>query len=110
MSINQLVISALRSLNVPVAFQNYTGTSDPYVTFFCYLETGEFYTDDAQKSTGYFIQIDIWSKGNYSNIVEQVKTAMEQAGFSFLSAYDLYEKDIKIYHKAMRFYYFVEEE
>ena len=105
MSINQLVINALKSVNVPVSFQTYSGTADPYITFFCYLETGELYSDDVQQGTAYYVQVDVWSKGNYSSIVEQVKSAMKQAGFSFLSAYDLYEKDVKIYHKVLRFYY-----
>ncbi|WP_026486810.1 tail completion protein gp17 [Caldanaerobius polysaccharolyticus] len=110
MSINQLIMNALSGLNVPVSFQTYSGTVDPYITFFCYLETGELYYDDIQKGTAYYVQVDVWSKGNYSSIVEQVKSAMQNAGFSFLSAYDLYEDDTKIYHKVLRFYYFKEVE
>lgn len=105
MNINKLVLDALKPLNVPVSFQFYSGTADPYVTFFCYFENGELFADDIQKGTGYYIQVDVWSKGNYSSIVEQIKSAMTQAGFSFVSATDLYESDTKIYHKAMRFYY-----
>ncbi|MFV9511807.1 tail completion protein gp17 [Tepidibacillus sp. LV47] len=109
MSINQLVISALSSLNIPVSFQTYEGTEQTYITFFCYLETGELYSDDIQQGTAYYVQVDVWSKSNYTSLVEQVKSAMNQAGFSFLSAYDLYENDTKIYHKVLRFYYFKEE-
>lgn len=105
MSINQLVINALSGLNVPVNFQTYEGTAQTYITFFCYLENGELYADDIQQGTAYYIQVDVWSKGNYSTIVKQVKSAMKQAGFSFLSAYDLYEEDVKVYHKVLRFYY-----
>jgi hypothetical protein len=105
MSINQLVINALKDIGVPVSFQVYSGTADTYITFFCYLENGELYADDIQQGTAYYVQVDVWSKGNYSSIVEQVKSAMKQAGFSFLSAYDLYEEDVKIYHKVLRFYY-----
>jgi len=105
MNINQLVINALKNINVPVSFQTYSGTADTYITFFCYLETGELYSDDIQQGTGYYVQVDVWSKGNYSSVVEQVKLAMKQAGFSFLSAYDLYEEDVKVYHKVLRFYY-----
>lgn len=105
MSINSKVITALSGLGIPVSFQTYSGTADTYITFFCYLETGELYSDDVQQGTGYYIQVDVWSKGNYSTIVKQVKSAMKQAGFSFLSAYDLYEEDVKVYHKVLRFYY-----
>lgn len=105
MNINKAIIDALKPLNVPVSFQIYNGTADTYITIFCYLENGELYADDIQKGTGYYMQVDVWSKTNYTNIVEQIKSAMTQADFSFLSAYDLYENDTKIYHKAMRFYY-----
>lgn len=105
MNINQLVTNALQNLNIPVSFQTYTGTADTYITFFCYLETGELYSDDIQQGTGYYIQVDVWSKGNYLETVERVKMAMNTAGFSFLGAYDLFEKDTKIYHKVLRFYY-----
>lgn len=105
MNINQAVVNALKPLNIPTSFQIYSGTLDPYITFFCYLENGELFADDMQKGTSYYIQVDLWSKNNYTTTVEQIKSAMTQAGFSFLSAYDLYEQDTKIYHKALRFYY-----
>lgn len=105
MSINSKVITALSGLGIPVSFQTYSGTADTYITFFCYLETGELYSDDIQQGTAYYVQVDVWSKGNYSSLVEQVKSAMKQAGFSFLSAYDLFESDTKTYHKVLRFYY-----
>lgn len=105
MSINSKVITALSGLGIPVSFQTYSGTADTYITFFCYLETGELYSDDVQQGTGYYVQVDVWSKGNYSSLVEQVKSAMRNAGFSLLNAYDLYEEDVKVYHKVLRFYY-----
>ena len=105
MSINQFIINALSGLNVPVSFQTYEGTAQTYITFFCYLENGELYADDVQQGTAYYVQVDVWSKGNYTSLVEQVKSAMQNAGFSFLSAYDLFESDTKTYHKVLRFYY-----
>jgi len=110
MSLNQLVMNALKNIGVPVSFQTYVGTADTCITFFCYLETGELYSDDTQQATGYYVQVDVWSKGNYSAIVEQVKLAMQNAGFSFLSAYDLFESDTATYHKVLRFYYLKEVE
>lgn len=110
MNINKAVIDALKPLNIPTSFQIYSGTSDLYVTFFCYLENGELFADDMQKGTGYYIQVDLWSKNNYTTIAEQIKSAMTNAGFSFLSAYDLFESDSKTYHKVLRFYYFKEVE
>lgn len=103
--INNKVIEALKSLNVPVSFQKYNGKESTYITFFNYLEQGEQYADNEEKSTGYYIQIDIWSKSDYTELIENVKNAMETAGFIRTSAGDLFESDTKIYHKAIRFFY-----
>jgi len=105
MGINTKVMSALSELNIPVSFQVYAGTADTYITFFCYLENGEMFADDVQQGTGYYIQVDLWSKSNYTDMVEQAKAVMRNAGFSLLSAHDLYEADTKVYHKVLRFYY-----
>jgi len=103
--INKLVIEALKSLNVPVSFQRYNGKQSIYITFFNYLEKGEQYADNEEKATGYYIQIDVWSKNDYTELIENVKNAMEAAGFIRTSAADLFESDTKIYHKAIRFFY-----
>lgn len=103
--INSLVLEALESLNVPVSFQKYNGKENTYITFFNYLEQGEQYADNEEKTTGYYIQVDVWSKNDYTILVENLKKAMEAAGFIRTSAADLFESDIKIYHKALRFFY-----
>lgn len=103
--INNKVIEALKSLNVPVSFQKYNGKESTYITFFNYLEQGEQYADNEEKVTGYYIRIDVWSKNDYTELVENVKNAMKAAGFIRTSAADLFESDTKIYHKAMRFFY-----
>lgn len=103
--INKLVIEALKSLNVPVSFQKYNGKESTYITFFNYLEHGEQYADNEEKATGYYIQVDVWSKNDYTELVEKVKNYMKAAGFIRTSAADLFESDIKIYHKALRFLY-----
>lgn len=102
--INSLIIEALKPLKVPVSFQKYNGKESTYITFFNYLEHGEQYADNEEKATGYYIQIDVWSKNDYTELVENVRNAMKAAGFIRTSAADLFESDIKIYHKAMRFF------
>ncbi|MCY6354516.1 hypothetical protein [Clostridium sp. ZS2-4] len=103
--INKLVMRALKPLNIPVSFQKYYGKEHTYITFFSYLEKGEQYADNEEKVTGYYIQVDIWSRRDYTNLYEKVKNIMKAAGFIRTSAVDLYEKDTRIYHKAIRFFY-----
>ncbi|MVX64226.1 hypothetical protein GKZ28_11045 [Clostridium chromiireducens] len=102
--INKLVIQALKPLKIPVSFQRYSGKDSTYITFFNYLEQGEQYADNEEKATGYYVQVDVWSKSDYTEVVEKVENYMKAAGFTRTSAADLFEEDTKIYHKAMRFF------
>lgn len=102
--INKLIIEALKPLKIPVSFQKYSGKESTYITFFNYLEQGEQYADNEEKATGYYIQLDVWSKNDYIELIEKVKDRMRAAGFIRTFAADIFEDDTKIYHKAMRFF------
>jgi hypothetical protein len=104
MSINQELLQALGGLGVPVSFQNYTGSADTYITFFTYLDKPEQHADDAELSTGHYVQVDVWSKTDYTELVNCIHQKMLTAGFTKQNFYDLYEQDLGIYHKAMRFF------
>ncbi|MCQ4922189.1 hypothetical protein NE686_03775 [Tissierella carlieri] len=103
MSINKYVTEALKDIGIPVSFQISKNEKYPYITFFTYLDRGTLHSDDEEKVTGYFIQIDIWSKNDYTDIAKEVHQSMLTANFIKQRYYDLYEKDTKVYHKVMRF-------
>lgn len=103
--INKLLMDALRPLGIPVAFQKYSGKSETYITFYEYLSSGEEFEDDEEAVTAHYLQIDLWSKGDYTELVGQIRNALLLAGFRRLNEIDLYEEDTKIYHKGMKFYY-----
>lgn len=103
MSINEEVLRTLAGAGAPVRFQHYSGEADPYITFFTYLDRPESHADDGVLSTGYYVQVDVWSKTDYTELVQSVYERMLAAGFVKQNFYDLYEEDLKIYHKAMRF-------
>jgi len=102
---NKLIVDTLKPLNVPIAFQKYSGTASTYITFFIYNEQGEAWADDAEIQTGYYVQVDVWSKSDYTTVVNDVITAMQNEGFIRTYASDLYESAANIYHKAIRFNY-----
>jgi len=108
--INKLIIDALAPLNIPVTFQKYTGKAETYITFHEYLAAGDGFEDDEESLTGHYIQVDVWAKGDYTNLVNQVRRILTHAGFKRLNEIDLYEEDTKIYHKGMKFYYLEERE
>lgn len=103
MIINKEIITALKNIDIPVSFQASKSEKYPYITFFTYLDRGALHSDDEEKVTGYFIQIDIWSKNDYTDIAKEVHQSMLTANFIKQRYYDLYEKDTKVYHKVMRF-------
>jgi hypothetical protein len=106
-SINKIIMDALRPLKHPVYPVNYSGDSSTYITFFEYGEGSALDADNEEKRTGYYIQVDVWTKDGslYTGLVDQVKKALIDAGFKRRSAVDLYENETKVYHKALRFYY-----
>ena len=101
---NSEILAALKDIGVPVRFQTYTGKEESYITFFTYLDRPELHSDDRELITGNFIQIDVWSKRDYTDLVDLVHQNMIDAGFIKLNFYDLYETDTKTYHKVMRFF------
>lgn len=102
---NKLILDTLNPLGVPVAFQEYKGAASTYISFFIINEQSALHADDDEVKTGYSLQVDVWSKSDYTTLVDQVKQVMTVAGFRRSSAADLYEKDTGIYHKALRFNY-----
>ena len=108
MRIHERVTTALEQLDVPVSFQTYQGNAKTYVTFFQYMEQPSLHGDDAVALSVHYIQVDIWSRGDYLELDEAVQMKMEKAGFRFLTGYDQYEQDVKMYHKSLR-YAFEEE-
>ncbi|OCW71255.1 hypothetical protein BBP13_12035 [Limosilactobacillus reuteri] len=107
MSMNKLIMSTLKPLNHPVYPLHYPGESDTYITFFQYNESASLNADDEEKITGFYYQVDVWTKNPsvYESLSKQVKDSLEANGFVRRSANDLYEKETPVYHKAMRFYY-----
>ena len=66
-------------------------------------EYGEEYSENEERYTGFIVQVDIFSAGDYVTLSKIVKAKMKEAGFIRDSSADLYEKDTKLFHKAMRF-------
>lgn len=74
-----------------------------YLEYEIINEYGQEYSEGAEDYTTYLIQIDIFSTGDYTQLENIVKDVLKENGFNRDMAADLYEKDTKLYHKAMRF-------
>ena len=102
------------NVQIPVSFLRYNGHKTSYVTYNSNNIDTPFYNDDNLKNYVEYYDFDIYSKGNYFNIIESVKNLLEQNGFEWQpsqTSADLYEEDTGYFHKTLCFAYIrVEEE
>lgn len=77
----------------------------PYVEYLIYDEEGALFAEGKEIATEYYIQVDIFSKGDYTEIETKIKEKMIAAGFTGGHGAGLYEEDTGLNHKAMRFIY-----
>lgn len=108
--ISKIILDGLKPLKIPVSFQKYSGKAKTYITFHEYLVSGEEYEDDEESLTAHYIQVDVWSKDDYTESVKKIKELLLNVGFKRLNEIDLYEEETKIYHKGLKFYYLEERE
>ena len=99
---NKQIIDALKNLSVPVSFQTYSGSATTYITFSKYLENVESYADNKETSISSYIQVNVFSKGDYTTLVNSVLDALKQAEFRRTYVTEMYESDTKIFHKVIR--------
>lgn len=77
----------------------------PYIEYEIY-DTVNFYACGKVISTDYYIQIDIFSYEDYTEIENIVKNTLEIKEFQIYDGDgDYFEGDTGLYHKAMRFTY-----
>lgn len=105
MSLNKLIMETLKPLGVPVAFANYNQTADTYIVFIEYNQAPKLNADDKEIITKHFFQVDVFSKENYLQLVEELKERMKQAGFSRMFESEIYEEEMKMFRKILRFNY-----
>ena len=93
-------------VSIPVSYMYYEGHGEPYVT---YQETGADQAlcgDDDLIAYVDFYDFDIFSKGNYNNIIQSVKSILINNGFTWQvsgSSFDMYEPETGYYHKTLSF-------
>lgn len=109
MSLIKQVEEALTTLGLPVMWQ-FRPREFPSLTYHFFNELPALHGDGEINNETVSCQVDIWSKGDYTDIKKQVKSAMKDAGFLFSRASDDYEDAIKIYHCVLVFNFYYESE
>lgn len=110
MDIKEHLLSTLKNEKIlsltgdqKVYFLHANNPETPYVEYEILRESGGSYSEGKETFTNYLVQVDIFSQNDYSDLEREIKTAMLNAGYSRDQARDLYEKETKLKHKAMRF-------
>jgi hypothetical protein len=106
---HELIKNALDNIKIagakiPVAYMRYTGKSETYITWQSLGENPAVVGDYENVTNIYEVDVDIYSNGNYLELMEVVKTRMKSNGFLWLTdSPDMYEVDTKLYHKTLSF-------
>lgn len=93
-------------IEIPVSFLDYKGDKTTYITYQNIDIDNSFSGDDEILGYVDYYDIDIFSKGNYLKIVNEVKKIMKTGGFMWQpsrTSQDMKEEDTGYYHKTLCF-------
>lgn len=97
---------------IPVSFMFYEGHGEPYVVYMQQDADGSLSGDDELIGYVDYYDFDVYSKGNYTKIIESMKAILKENNFVWQpsrSSSDMYETDTGYYHKTLNFAYLKEE-
>lgn len=108
---NELIEKMFSGFNIngetiPVAFVYYDGHEQPYVTYQQTDADSSFSGDDYILGYIDYYDFDVYSKTDYTDIVNKVKQILTENGFVFQpsrTSGDLYEPDTGYFHKSLCF-------
>ncbi len=114
---NELIESILANFTVddveiPVSFMFYEGHGEPYVIYMQQDADKSLSGDDELLGYVAYYDFDVYSKGNFFNIIESLKSVLKANGFIWQpsrSSKDFFETDTGYYHKTLNFAYLKEE-
>lgn len=92
----------LEPVNATYGWYN-ANNSNTHVTFCMLHDVPMYYSDDIETGIVYTVQVDIWSKDDLEalQIKNQIRNILKTSDFGYTDGADLYEDDVKIYHKAL---------
>jgi len=91
-------------VQIPIDFAEYTGSATTYLTYISITDDPALAGDDEILTSVIQYDIDIFTKGNYLNILKSIKTLMKNNGWMWMGdSPDMFEKDTGYFHKTATF-------
>ena len=89
---------------IPIAFLNYTGKADTYLTYYTWYEQPENFFDDEYHTEVACGTIDIFSKGNFKDVLKEVKKVLKKNNFTWTNnGPETFDREIGYYHVPVNF-------
>lgn len=96
---------------IPIQFADYKGKSEEYIVWFDNGKRPIHSSDDQNTYVEYDLDFNIYSKGNYIDIVRTLKKELIENRFIWIGDDgDKYETDTKYHHYVSNFIYINKEE
>lgn len=99
-------------VKIPVKFLKYEGHDEPYVIYQQVDIDNSLSGDDSLIGYVEYYDFDIYSKGSYTRIIEELKKLLKENDFVWQpsrSSADMYETDTGYYHKTLNFAIYKED-
>ena len=89
---------------IPVSFLVYKGDKETYITFQQVDKYPRLMADDECEYSAPRYDFDIYTKGNFLSILEEVKNRLKNADWTWVEdSADMYEPDTQYFHKVTTF-------
>ena len=93
-------------VEIPVKRLFYHGHGEPYITYQLTDEDNSYSGDDDMLGYVEYYDFDVYSKGDYTNIIKSVKKLLKDNDFTYQpmrSSGDMYETETGYYHRTLCF-------
>lgn len=98
MNINTILLGLREVTGLEVEPDAYTGSAPEYITFHYADERTELYADDRPIADTAYIQVHLFTPGNYMIKKRIIRDYLEEKGFTGVSIQSLYESETKLHH------------
>ena len=104
LNVDKLVRDTLLTVDVPVERLYYGGKATEYITFQLIIRRNINFADDDETAKEYVYGADIFSKGDFTTLLDRVEVALKNAGFNNIEVNaETYEETTGFYHVSIEF-------